>query len=261
MKEQDRKKIQVLLRLINDYTNKIIDPDDVPELIVRDILMGHIRDLYEEIYQLKLDAVTSQNVDEVVVEKPKKKEKEEKKAKETSIEEIQEEESIEELKRSIAKLRKQFGDMDSPTEKKEAPVAEAPVELPEEPVNIPESEPAPTQMEEPGSTAIGEKFQDDRSSLNDLLSLKNGEDSIGEKMKFNQVSNLKSAIDLNNKFLFIRELFEGNSDEYNQTIEELNSVDTLDEAAKILDKFRYKYKWTEKEDTLCIFNEIIHRKF
>jgi hypothetical protein len=93
------------------------------------------------------------------------------------------------------------------------------------------------------------------------MSLKNGNHTIADRMKYNKVPDLKSVIDINHKFLFIRELFDGDSEEYKKTIEKLNTAQNLEEAATILDPYRTKHNWSEKEETLNIFNEIIHRKF
>lgn len=111
------------------------------------------------------------------------------------------------------------------------------------------------------SKSLGETFSASKSSVNDYLSLHKSESTIGDRMKQNKVNDLKAAIDLNHKFLFITELFDGNSPEYSQTIERLNNAASLEEAFKILTEKREKYRWDEKEGTFRIFNDLIHRKF
>jgi len=111
------------------------------------------------------------------------------------------------------------------------------------------------------SKSLGETFNASKSSVNDYLSLHKSESTIGDRMKQNRVNDLKAAIDLNHKFLFITELFDGNSSEYSQTIERLNNAASLEEAFNILREKREKYNWDEKEGTFRIFNDLIHRKF
>ena len=111
------------------------------------------------------------------------------------------------------------------------------------------------------SKSLGETFNASKSSVNDYLSLHKSESTIGDRMKQNRVNDLKAAIDLNHKFLFITELFDGNTSEYSQTIERLNKAASLEDAFNILREKREKYNWDEKEGTFRIFNDLIHRKF
>jgi len=284
MKDKEIKKIKTLLRHINDYTEKLIDPQGVPENIVRDILQGHIRDFYERIDALDLSGLSSLKREDVSKEEVKQKETKEK-AEENPVE--QEDPSaadgreLEEMKQSLAMLKKQFEEIDKPTQSEKADEPEVEKEIPEAPPKtsrIPEENQAegkkaeatyeepkapekPAQSNSKTKRVIGEQFEDSKNSLNDFMSLKNGNHTIADRMKSNHISDLKSVIDINHKILFIRELFDGNGEEYKHTIERLNSAANLEEAASILDEFRTKYDWNNKEEALNIFNEIIHRKF
>ncbi|HKK09438.1 MAG TPA: hypothetical protein VJ939_01315, partial [Bacteroidales bacterium] len=123
MKDKEIKKIKTLLRHINDYTEKLIDPQGVPENIVRDILQGHIRDFYERIDALDLSGLSSLKREDVSKEEVKQKETKEK-AEENPVE--QEDPSaadgreLEEMKQSLAMLKKQFEEIDKPTQSEKA---------------------------------------------------------------------------------------------------------------------------------------------
>lgn len=296
MKEQDRKKVSELLTLINEYSHKLIDPSESPEAIVKDILKGHIRDFYEQIDRLDLyvpPAPSSGDHGPHQEEKPAEPEqKQEKNTGVASAEEVNQEEheSIEEMKKSLENLRMKFEHMEkSPAseekmdkepapempqqepEKEEIPSIEKPAEerqkttaseeTKKEDAPMPEVTRRHGTSEPPQKKVIGDRYEDDKSSVNDFLSVKNGTHSIGERLKHHQIHDLKKAIDINHKFLFIRELFNGNSQEYNRAIERLNEAGSMEEAVTILDEFREKYSWNEKEEALNIFNELIHRKF
>ena len=296
MKNKEIKKIKTLLQHINDYTDKLIDPQGVPENIVRDILKGHIRDFYERIDKLDFSELPVQKKAEADELRKKEKEAIEPEKQPAAHEKEKaraDARELEEMKKSLAMLKKQFEEIENP-EREEAshPVKEKPLkdekpgpkaeaapapppqkqpEAPKEP-EVPkdkqEPKSPPKEVKEsqkpekqPSKKVIGEQFPDDKNSLNDFMSLKNGNHTIADRMKQNKVPDLKSAIDINHKFLFIRELFDGDSEEYKKTIEKLNTANTLEEAATILDPYRAKHNWAGKEETLNIFNEIIHRKF
>lgn len=68
---------------------------------------------------------------------------------------------------------------------------------------------------------------------------------------------IRNLIGINDKFLFIRELFNGDSNAYSQTIEELNNTNTLIKAEKIIQS----HKWDKEEESTKLFFELLNRKF
>ena len=295
MKKQETEKIHNLLKLINDYTSKLTDPQVVPEKIIKDILMGHIRDFYERIEALDLEIKLEDH--ELQSYKPEKKEavppaEEKKPQPEPEPREADSSsETVEELKENLRKLKQQFNevtkasdekppkesaDSPAPEEASPSPAASKPPQQ-EKPKTQETPKPKPPQAEKnekpqkplrktvaektPPPKGIGEKFHDHQNSLNDFLSENNHDHSIGEQMKHNRISNLKTAIDINHKFLFIRELFDGDSDEYNQVIEKLNNAPDMQEARQILSEYHKKHQWQDKQDTLKHFMEIINRRY
>ncbi|MGM0566103.1 MAG: hypothetical protein ACQESX_05040 [Bacteroidota bacterium] len=292
MKKQETEKIHNLLRLINDYTSKLTDPQGVPEKIIKDILMGHIRDFYERIealdlkidleeHELQQHEPEEQEIAPVAQEKPPQPEPEPSEAESTP-------DTVEELKENLRKLKQQFDEVTKTQEERtSAEPASEPIPEKTSPNPSPQkpSQPKPQQKPKPEEPrpknnekpqkplrktvaektpppkGVGEKFNDEQNSLNDFLSGKNQDHSIGERMKHNHITNLKTAIDINHKFLFIRELFDGDSDEYNQVIEKLNNSSDMQEARQILSEYHEKYQWQEKQDTLQHFMEIINRRY
>ena len=76
-----------------------------------------------------------------------------------------------------------------------------------------------------------------------------------------RIDNLKSAITINDKFMFINELFDGNLREYNETIETLNGFKTLDQAGDYLDLMRRKNFWDTGSNAFKKLQELVERKF
>jgi hypothetical protein len=97
--------------------------------------------------------------------------------------------------------------------------------------------------------SLGEKFAN------------NDDHSIAAKMQQKRIHDLRSAIGINEKFLFINELFGGNLNQYNKTIDELNSMVSLDGARAFLIELRIQHQWPAQAPALQKLNDLIDRKF
>ncbi len=76
------------------------------------------------------------------------------------------------------------------------------------------------------------------------------------------VTNLKSAITLNEKLLYIKDLFRGYSLAYSEAIEILNRFNTFEEAERFLNKnYVTKNDWGSKPDTTEKFYELLRRRY
>ncbi len=118
---------------------------------------------------------------------------------------------------------------------------------PEEDINIEDSE------EEEPAIVIGETFSKGKS-LNDALS---ESQTIDQKFASSPISKLEPAIGLNDRFLFIRELFDGNSDNFSKAVNDLDNFNNLKEA---VDYLSTNYKW-KKTETSLKFVELVKRRF
>ena len=81
---------------------------------------------------------------------------------------------------------------------------------------------------------------------------------------FNQqpVSDLKSIISLNDKLLFIKDLFNGYSLAYSEAIELANRSGNFEVAENFLKtNYAVKNNWAAKQDTVDKFYEILNRRF
>lgn len=100
---------------------------------------------------------------------------------------------------------------------------------------------------------VGERFQKEKS-LNDAI----GETKANEtKFSHGPISNLRSAIGLNDRFLFIREIFDNNTEKYNTIIEQLDKFETIQQAVDYL-----KVNLTlQKNETSLKFVDLLKRRF
>ncbi len=109
-------------------------------------------------------------------------------------------------------------------------------------------------------TSIAEKYKDDSKSLNDKIQKNKTDKSISSRMQHTAIKDLKSAIGINEKFLFINELFKGNMKEYNDSILQLNDFKSMKEAEDFLDDLKAKHKWEEDLVAFLTLKDFVERK-
>jgi len=110
-------------------------------------------------------------------------------------------------------------------------------------------------------TIVADKFKDDKVSLNQKLGEEKKEKTLADKMQKKPIKDLKSAIGINDKFIFINDLFKGSLQEYNHSIEKMNACASVDEAFKIIEELKEKYSWDENLDVYVKLEDFIIRKF
>lgn len=110
----------------------------------------------------------------------------------------------------------------------------------------------PEENEKNGKV-LGEKFLKS-NSVNDLIS---GNGKYEYKLSGTPVSSIRAAIGINDRFLFTRELFDGNPERFTEAVTQLDSLHNIDEAVAYL---RENFKW-KKNETSLKFIELVKRRF
>ena len=83
-----------------------------------------------------------------------------------------------------------------------------------------------------------------------------------EKPTLNDKIAQNLQIGLNDRIAFVKHLFEGNQEDFNRVISQINTLKTLKEAKKFINKMvKPDYDWAEKEEYETRFTEIVERKF
>lgn len=89
-----------------------------------------------------------------------------------------------------------------------------------------------------------------------------GEDnSLAAKLQQKPVSNLKSAMGINDKFLFVNELFGGSMEKYNKSIDNLNDLKTLNGALIYLNELKIELQWNSNNEAYQKLKELVTHKF
>jgi hypothetical protein len=101
---------------------------------------------------------------------------------------------------------------------------------------------------------LGDSFSKEKS-VNDLM----GEDfsKLEHKLSNRPVISIQSAIGINDRFQYIRELFEGSAESFTKTVADLDSMNDLKEAVNYLQNH---FKWKKNETSLKFVN-LIKRRF
>lgn len=116
----------------------------------------------------------------------------------------------------------------------------------------------PAARKQPENAIIADQFNDRAESFNEKLGGLKHDDDVSEILKTKPLSNLQEAIGINDRFLFIREVFNGNIESYNEAILKLNSAGNLDEAKALVAGFT-----RENTDTDIVrqLMDLVKRKF
>ncbi len=85
--------------------------------------------------------------------------------------------------------------------------------------------------------------------------------SIAARMQQSKIDDLKSAIGINEKFLFINELFGGNLNQYNNAMDELNNFKNIQGAKTYLIELSVAFQWAPNSPVIKKLNDLIDRKF
>ncbi len=96
-------------------------------------------------------------------------------------------------------------------------------------------------------------------SLNDLLAKTNGKSDEPVKAP---IADLKQAISLNEKLLFIKDLFNGYNLAYSEVIDIINKMSSFEAADSYLqNNYAAKNNWANKQATVDQFYELLNRRF
>lgn len=165
-------------------------------------------------------------------------------------------ENVRTLYQELHILQRQNDPFDVPQRKEPAIAAPDPPPAPEKPkAAIRKETPAPRKVDkEPGI----DLFAEEEPAFN--IRLKEArEQSLPPRPE--GADHLKALISINDKFILINELFDGNLREYNETIETLNGFKDRKQAMDFFDLVRYKNLWDPASTAFRKLQEVLEKKF
>lgn len=284
---QFQEKLKLTIEEIKQLTDRIISNKDISQIEI-DILLSKLRDTYSlclgfdnkeeerefeikeempkeiielvEVFELeKTEDVEEEEIEEEIEEE----EVEEEEIIEEEIEEKEEEEEVKEviLEKKTPSVLKYLNEnmpksMNFAFEEKPLVKEEAIEKVVEE---IVESVKEEVKTESPKTTTLGEKYQN-QASLFESMSNKTEKNDINSKLNQSR-ADLRTAIGVHEKFMFINDLFSGNLREYTEFIQNLNAAENLDNAKDIIREVKEKKRWITTSLPYTTLENVVERKF
>jgi hypothetical protein len=121
---------------------------------------------------------------------------------------------------------------------------------------IPDARPQTTMLFDETPTDKSEK-----KSLNDLLTEKKDNNSIGSMFQQTPIPDLTKAIAINEKFSFIRELFHNSGMDFSNAIQKLNECENIDSAFIFMEELKYQYLWDTTSSAYLSLCDLVRRRF
>ncbi len=107
-----------------------------------------------------------------------------------------------------------------------------------------------------------EPVKDEVLTINQRMSVQLNKGGVTDQPAGQPISDLKHAISLNDKLLYIKDLFNGYNLAYSEAIEILNRLGSFEDAERFLSKnYVTKNNWENKPDTVAKFYAVLKRRY
>lgn len=127
-----------------------------------------------------------------------------------------------------------------------------------EPVDSDDDEEENTDDEEDG-----EKYEetDSVNPVNPATDNIPEDNSLAARLQRRPISDIRSAVTLNDRIMMIHDLFKGSEDRYNKTIDVLNEFPTVGGAIVYLSELRVELQWDIESEAYTKLQELVERRF
>jgi hypothetical protein len=224
--------------------------------IERDMVLDRLRRIYESVLRSEMQEIQVPIAEPArTIVEPLKKEVHEPRQHQASKETMPTPEPVIELSpepETIAESSKVPPPPVVPTIEKKKDVISQPevkVEIPKEEKHAPKE---PTHKKE----ILAETFEKTKF-LNDILAQYGNTNDLSKKFQHQPINDIFKAIGINEKFLFVKDLFDGNADRYTQTLTFINEASSFNEAIEYLDR---QFKWDFENPVVQKLLELVHRR-
>jgi hypothetical protein len=107
---------------------------------------------------------------------------------------------------------------------------------------------------------MADKFNTGNKSLSETIASAPTQGTMGSHLFYHPLTDLSAGIGLNDKFLFISDLFGDSIQQYEEAITRINKAVNQDEAMWILQKYQLA-DWDQKQETIARLKSFILRRF
>ncbi|PWT98151.1 MAG: hypothetical protein C5B52_12630 [Bacteroidetes bacterium] len=136
--------------------------------------------------------------------------------------------------------------------------AVVPIPAPNSRYNVLEE--VPTLAHQPNVKELNEVIGDLKTSLNEKLN--DSRTELADKLQDSPVKDIKKAIGVNDRFIFIMELFRGDEAMYERSLKTINHFMIFPEAEFWIQReLKLKLGWNEDHPAVQQFDQIVRRRF
>jgi len=135
------------------------------------------------------------------------------------------------------------------------------IAIPSEPVNATTSvikNKIKTDPETSEKNIVGQRPSVEKKFINEKLGEQTSKKDISSKLQSQAIKSISGSLGINDKFLFIRELFAGNAESFRHTMDELDDARNFNDAYSLLSD---KFQWDMDSETVQMLLNLIRRKF
>ena len=242
--------IETLLNKMSNQVNFLIRKEMPMNQLDVDLLMENTRKLYDTICSIKL-GIRSEELgvrnEELGIEEFEEEENDD----DELIDFGNEEEDNEE---ELIIVEEEEDEVSDTEEEEEDPITDS---LSDTAVD---SKKEVSEKEEDSGIRAYRIIRENIPTLGDMLE-QSEDKSLAARLQRKPVSDLITAIGINDKFLFLNELFGGSMEKYNKSIRSLNSFSTLLGAKTYMSELQIEFQWDCTSDAYKKLNDLVERRF
>lgn len=118
----------------------------------------------------------------------------------------------------------------------------------------------PTMVEKPST--VNEKFTEEKHTINEKFENSQPKSSIAEVHETEKISEIQKSISVNQRYMFLNDLFNGDSNDYSKALVEVENSNSFDESVEILvQNYSKKYEWDMNSDEVKELLKVIFKRF
>lgn len=112
------------------------------------------------------------------------------------------------------------------------------------------------------SKNVNQQYEGDIKTLNQQYEEKEKSETIAAALETKSLSNLKNNININQRYMFVNDLFEGNDSDYEVAMDAVEDCDSFDSSVELLvQNYAKKYEWDMNSDEVKELLKVIFKRF
>lgn len=160
---------------------------------------------------------------------------------------------IRKLYTDVASLKESYPPAAKQAAKAQAEEIHGQETVPEEKKVVPAQNKA---VEEPATLA--DKFKGEKKFINERFGDNGSRQDLSSKLQSKPIRDIGTALGLNDRFKLINELFNGDKESYQQTINILDNATNFNEAFNYINT---SYDWDMEDESVQLLLDLVRRKF